>query len=226
MKLRSINRKNASIHKILLVPEISLYRAFRLPRLFRKAGWKVDLLCLTGSRLAHSRYISKSLQEISWETLYLRLEGILRDANRPWDAVIVSDEKIARRLLDTGDAELLESWQPSALDSQRREFLVSKFGLASLFKNAELKIPPCRICRNKLEIIKFGDDVGWPIILKPPHESGGVGVRKVHEPAELTTLGEFSQSPFVVQKFIHGRLGVVDMLCSDGRALAQVPQLF
>jgi len=29
-----------------LIPEDSLYLAFRLPRLFRQAGWDVDLLCV------------------------------------------------------------------------------------------------------------------------------------------------------------------------------------
>jgi hypothetical protein len=121
--------------KVLLVPEPSLYLAFRLPMLFEKAGWDVDLLCLAGELMVHSRYVSTCIEEKTTDALFNRLQSILRDPLRPWQAFIVVDERIARRLFATGDPELLQHWQPGAMEPQVRDFLVSKSGLEIASRN-------------------------------------------------------------------------------------------
>ncbi len=206
--------------KVLLVPEGALYLAFRLPPLFRKAGWDVDLLCLSGDPMVHSRYITASIQEKSLDGIFSRLQKILRDPNRPWQQVVVVQEGIVRWLVAIGDAELLKSWQPGALDSEVREFLLSKFGLETLYNRHQLMIPPSRVCRTMADTQAFGRDAGWPIIVKSPDESGGVGVVKCNSPEELAPTHSSPSFPILAQKYIQGRRGLVEMLCSAGRPLA------
>jgi hypothetical protein len=211
---------NSPRPKVLLVPEGSLYLAFRLPLLFRKAGWDVDLLCLTGDPMAHSRYVSTAFQEKTWKLLSVRLEKILRDPHRLWQAVIVANEPTVHQLMASGDDEILKGWQPGALKPDARAFSLGKFAFAAACRRRQFLIPPSRVCHTVAEVLEFGCDSGWPIIVKPPHQSGGVGIVQYHSPEEMTAGHASLVFPVLAQEFIQGSCGVVDMLCSAGRPLA------
>lgn len=202
------------------MPEGSLYLAFRLPKIFRQAGWAVDLLCLQGDPVAHSRYVSRAIQEKTFEDLFGRLKMVLRDPARPWQSVVVAHEETVRRLVATGEVDLLKRWQPGALDPLTREFFLSKFGLAPAGVRWELPIPPSRTCRTRSEIEQFGEDCGWPVIVKPPGASGGVGITQYKSAPVLAAADARMDFPVLAQKFIHGHHGVAEMLCSGGRVLA------
>ncbi|HEY0551008.1 MAG TPA: hypothetical protein VGF13_15495, partial [Verrucomicrobiae bacterium] len=206
--------------RVLLVPEGGLYLAFRLPRLFQNAGRDVDLLCLRGDPMVHSRYVSTAIQEIDQDALFARLQSVLRDSDRPWQAVIVAHERMVRQLMANGGAELLKDWQPGAMDPQVREFLLGKFGLEAASESRQLMVPPARVCQSFAAIAEFGRAAGWPIVVKPPHESGGTGVVKYISLRELESNHSALTLPILAQKYIQGRRGVVDMLCSAGRPLA------
>ncbi len=209
---------NSSKRKVLLVSEGGLYLAFRLPPMFRCAGWEVDLLCVAGDPMVHSRYISTSFSEKSWADLAVRLQQILRDPHRPWQAVIVTHEQTVRGLMATGDADLLTGWQPGALNPEVRGFFLSKFAFEALHQRRHLLVPPSRICRTAAEIQDFGRETGWPVIVKPPDGSGGAGVARFNSPAEL--LAAALTFPILAQKYIQGRRGLAEMVCSAGRPLA------
>ena len=203
-----------------MIPEDSLYLAFRLPKLFREAGWDVDLLCLPGELMRHSRYVRAVIKEQSKDALVERLKTILREPPRPWQEVVVVHEGIARRLLQANDVTLLKRWQPGAIDPVVREFLSSKFGLEAACRRGDFPVPPSRVCRSLEDIDEFARGAGWPIILKPPDMAGGSGVLKFDSRDQLRGALSSLALPILAQKFIPGRRGVVDMFCSDGRPLA------
>jgi hypothetical protein len=202
------------------VPEGGLYLAFRLPPLFRNAGWNVDLLCVEGDPVVHSRYVETTLQEESRDALEDRLKQILRDPQRPWQAVIVAHEGTMRRMVATEDPSLLNNWQPGALAKDVREFLQGKFALATVHERRLWLVPASKICQTVAEIREFGNASGWPIIVKPGDLSGGKGVVKFDSPAALESNQEPLVFPTLAQKYIQGQRGVVDMLCAEGRPLA------
>lgn len=206
--------------KILLVPEGGLYLAFRLPPLFRRAGWDVELLCVAGDPMVHSRHVRTVFQEVTRDDLEDRLKRILRDPQRPWQAVVVAHEGTLRQLIGTGDRSLLEGWQPGALNKEVREVLLGKFALATVHERQQWRVPSCKVCQTVAEVLEFGHANGWPIIVKPDDESGGRGVVKLDSPAALESNQVALALPTLAQKFIQGQRGIVDMLCAGGRPLA------
>lgn len=206
--------------RILLVPDENLYLAFRLPPIFRRAGWEVDLLCPAGNLMVHSRHVRTVIRTDSWGTLQLRLREILRDPDRPWDAVVVVDEDAMRGVVATGEVGLLKDWQPGALDFRVSEFLLSKFGLPAAAGLPGVNLPPTRVCHSVAEIDGFAAGTGWPVIVKPADETGGRGVVKFDSPRELAAAGATLTLPLLAQKYIRRQRGLVDMLCSAGRPLA------
>ncbi|MEO7098042.1 MAG: ATP-grasp domain-containing protein [Luteolibacter sp.] len=194
--------------------------ALRLPRVWRQAGYEVDLLCLDGEILGSSRFVDHVIQEATAEDLFQRLIGILRVNDARWQAVVVVDEQLVRKLIASGDRAVLENWQPGALDYEVGSFFLSKFGLEMVSKNPAMQIPPSRVCRTAEEIASFGESVGWPVILKPANGSGGTGVVRYDSVIELETKLPLPELPVLAQKFIFGKEGVVEMFCSAGRPLA------
>lgn len=212
--------KCAPPRKILLVPDVSFYLAFRLPRLFREAGCGVDLLCLPGELMIRSRYVGTSILESTPDALYRRLLEILRDPARPWQAVVIANEAVSRRLFASGDAGVLAQWQPGAADLMARLLFTDKFGMEAVWRSGLLPVPPGRACWSALEIEEFAHEQGWPVIVKPPEGTGGWGVCRFDGPGELHDRAATLAFPIFAQKFIHGRRGVVDMFTADGRPLA------
>ena len=210
----------ATRRTILLVPDDSLFLAFRLPRILRDAGCDVDLLCLPDELMIRSRHIRTAFPEGTHDAIFRRLLEILRDPARPWQKVVVANEAIARRLFASGDTAALANWQPGAAEPLWRSFFVDKLGLASVWEAGVLPVPPGRACACLREVEEFAHEHGWPIIVKPPHGAGGCGVMKVDGPRELRAQAAALAFPILAQKFIRGVRGVADMFTADGRALA------
>jgi hypothetical protein len=206
--------------RILLIPEGSLYLSFRLPMLFQKAGWEVDLMCLADDPMRYSRYIRTALPEKNPDTLARRVLSILNDPDHPWQAVIIAHEALMRQLIARLGDERLKCWQPGACSPPVKAFLLSKFGMADAEVSRLLAIPSSRVCRSREDIVAFGDDAGWPVMIKPPASSGGAGVIKYDTGEDLTSSAGALQFPLLAQRYIQGKRGVVDMLCAQGKPLA------
>lgn len=205
-------------HRVLLVPEEALYIAFRLPRILCCAGCEVDLLSTRTHPLRHSRYISKSITTESTETLFDAIVEELRNPNSRYRTIIVVPENQVRRLVATGDVNLLKRWQPGTVDHLSRELVLSKFGLEAAQVHKNMSIPLSKVCHSEDEVLEFGDHAGWPIICKPSDRAAGLGVVKLSSRDAINELSE--PFPLLVQKFIEGQRGVTDMICAQGRPLA------
>lgn len=203
-----------------MVPEGGLYLAFRLLPILRRAGCDVELLCVRGDPVARSRYATRVLIEESHPALARRLARLLADPARPWSRVIIADEKLARGLMASDDSAVLADWQPGAIDSQARKFFLSKFGLVTARENWALPIPLSRVCHTLADVLAFGDERGWPLMIKPPDQWGGAGVFRLDSADALQAARTSLDFPVLAQQFIRGRPGVVDMVSSRGQPLA------
>lgn len=208
-----------------MIPDTELYLAFRLPRILNEAGFTVDLLCLRGDLVAYSKYVRQVETEESESTLFHRLTEVLRCPDRRWCGVIVAREKLARSLISTGDRAVLENWQPAMVDPLRKEFFLGKFALETVYNCASLPVPASKVCRTITEACHFGENVGWPILLKPADGSGGYGIVEFDSGEKLRARTDDIQFPMLAQKVVYGRKGVVDMVCSKSKALAWLTSL-
>jgi hypothetical protein len=172
-----------------------------------------------GDPLARSRYVRRVWAEKNREDLARHAQSILENVTRPWQAVIIADEIIARRMIAALSEDALKRWQPGALQPEARAFSLGKFAFESLHRGGQFPVPPSRVCRSAAEIHEFGREFGWPVMLKPDGDSGGNGVVKLDGPASAANEVPLN-FPVLAQKCIHGQRGVVDMLCAAGRPLA------
>ncbi len=206
--------------RVLVVPEGGICLCFRLLPILRDAGCAIDVLCLRGDVIAASRYVDTVIEEGSDDALLDRLATLVRQKEHPWRAVIVTHESLTRRLISRADSDFLKWWQPGALDKTVRAFLLSKLGLEAAGKNSDLPIPPSRVCMKREEILAFGSDTGWPVVIKPPLGNSGEGITIVGSSDALKSLQRGFQFPVLAQRFIRGREGVVEAVCSQGLVLA------
>jgi len=205
---------------VLLVPDGTLYLSFRLLPILRRAGFTVDVLCLADDPVQYSRYVRGQTLAKDQATLAALLQQALRQLDPSRGTCIVAHEDVARVVLAENDPQVLQHWQPGATNPLVRSFLLSKFGLAEVREIWGLPIPASRVCGCQEELLGFGAEVGWPIITKPADSYGGGGVRRHGSAEEIGKSATNVGYPVLAQKYIDGQRGVVDLLCTQGRALA------
>lgn len=204
---------------VLLVPDATLYLAYRALRLFRDAGVAVDLLCPAGHPLTHSRYVRHGCTVTDWSEVEARMTHFLRSPQRPWKRMLVAHEPSARRLIGSLDASALANWQPGAAVPGVKAFFQGKFGLLGAQARWGLPVPPSRICHSVDEVRAFATEIGGAIIVKPSEEMGGLGIKKFPNAAAVAAAGKSLKFPLLAQKFIVGRRIVLELFCSGGRLL-------
>jgi len=205
---------------VLLVPDEGVYLSLRLPRIFQEAGVAVDLLCLRGHPLARSRYVRQVQLAKSWRGIEAGVSDYLRQPRQLWQKIIVCHEPSVRRLLASLDPVEMKKWQPGATTQLAHEFFRGKFGLPAAAAQWDLPIPASQLCQSTDEVMAFGAQVGWPVMVKPSDQLGGNGIRKFDRAVDVEVAASKLRFPLLAQKFIFGRRVVIDMVCSGGRLLA------
>lgn len=73
------------------------------------------------------------------------------------------------------------------------------------------------------DVRAFADEVGFPLIVKPPDGAGASGTHRVDAPAELEAAiaasGVDHGVPVAVEEFMEGHEGFYDTLCVDGHVV-------
>src|SRR5207249_11490966 len=115
--------------RVLVVPEGGIKLCFRLLPILRDAGCAIDVLCLRGEVIAASRYVDTVIEEGSDDALLDRLATLVRQKEHQWQAVIVTQESLTRRLLSRADTDFLKGWHAGALEKPVRAYLLSKLVL-------------------------------------------------------------------------------------------------
>ncbi len=204
---------------VLVVPDGPLYLAFRLLRIFHEAGVAVDLLCPAGHPLARSRYVRQVCEARDWFDLENIFARLLSSPQRPWSQFIVAHEPSARRLYANLDDAALAAWQPGLATPGVREFCLGKLALPAAQARWDLPIPPSRVCFDTVSLQTFAEEIGGPVIVKPPDQLGGNGIQKFANAHEVAAAGRALQFPLLAQQFISGRRVVLDLFCSGGNLL-------
>jgi hypothetical protein len=214
-----LDSASSSRPRILLVPEEGLYLAFRLPRILRRAGYEVNLLCRAGHPLASSRYIDQVHLVNSDAQLRQHTITELTAPSHPWAQVIITDETLLRQVVHETPAEKLLHWQPALDRPTTRDFVLSKRGLPNARQTWGLPIPECRVVETAADLVACGNNWGWPVAAKTFSGGAGSGMHRLDNGRAAQTLPA-SLFPLLAQRYIHGRRGLIDMVCAQGRPLA------
>lgn len=95
----------------------------------------------------------------------------------------------------------------------------SKIEFAKYCLANDLPIPEQQTVPSKEEFQAAVARLGFPIILKPDAECAGKGISIVREPSELESAWRksYAGKPLLVQRFVIGRVGVIEALYDQGR---------
>ncbi len=94
-----------------------------------------------------------------------------------------------------------------------------------LVDDLELRQPPNRTARNRDEALAMGDDVGYPLIVRPSYVLGGRAMEVVHNEEDLAVymdaaIDVSNDSPVLLDRFLDLAIEVdVDAVCDGERVL-------
>jgi biotin carboxylase len=89
------------------------------------------------------------------------------------------------------------------------------------FQSAGVPCPTSFGAASDEMAIALGDELGWPVVVKPADSAGARGVRKVNGPGEMTAavaeLRRYSDQPdFLVERFVRGSEHSIEGVVLDG----------
>ncbi|WP_341501709.1 ATP-grasp domain-containing protein [Gallaecimonas sp. GXIMD4217] len=103
----------------------------------------------------------------------------------------------------------------------------NKYLQRQALEGSGIRQPQYRLCLHPDDVLAFGREQGYPLIVKPVDARGSFGVSKVTGPAQAAEAfwAALAQSParqVICERFIHGTQLTVDGFCLDGipRSLA------
>jgi hypothetical protein len=200
--------------RVLLVAGESWVGFARVPRLFSDAGCHVGLLCHPSYWAAQSGYVDELLPAPRGASATLdALEPLV--ATQEFDWVILGDDPILRAAVER-PAVAQSPWFPVDGSGGKPRMLISKTAFSQLAVRAQLPFPPSEATLGE-HATAAAKRLGFPVIVKPEFGSGGHGIVRADEPADLGQLQP--GAPVLVQRFVDGRIGSTEVLFSSGRPL-------
>ncbi len=162
---------------LLMVEQRQWLAAAALPSLLRDAGLVVDVICRPGSLVAHSRFVDRSIEAGGSESEYFDVVRNHLASARPAYAWVlpVTDTDVrglAHRAGEAWAAAILPAVPTPAIIAA----LLDKSAMDAHLARAGLRVPRSVAVSSTAELVAFGADAGWPVMLKPSDGVGGGGV--------------------------------------------------
>ena len=91
-----------------------------------------------------------------------------------------------------------------------------------IIKNLKLKQPPNRTARNLKQAIKFSEEIGYPLVVRPSYVLGGRAMEIVHEKKDLErymreAVKVSNESPVLLDRFLNDAIEIDIDAISDGK---------
>jgi biotin carboxylase len=185
-------------------------------RTCKKHGWNVFLL--TVEKLRDANWPRESIEE----TFYIPEELPLQDLifavsfmarSRPVDRIVALDEFDMENV-----AALREHLRIPGMGLTTMRYFRDKLAMRGRAREAGLLVPEFIHVLNYDDMNEFMARVKPPWLLKPRSQAAGIGMKKIHDPAELwpwlDKLGD-QQSFYLLEQFIPGDVFHVDSVVSE-----------
>lgn len=214
-----IVNKNSNI---LLVVRKDLIGVSRLPQVLHNAHCKVTLFAPAGIAITRSRFVDTHIvAKLAEDPFIQQLQNFLNQRGTEYQWIIIGDESILNAISTQYRGEWLSNWFPVSWNSQAIDLINSKFNFLLAASDAGLPVPPLQICHSFSATRQMAESFGNPVVLKLPVGAAGSGVRIVQSQMELLpTYMEFAAGqPVAVQKFVHGAVGLTEVLFDQGNPI-------
>jgi biotin carboxylase len=208
----------------------SYHKGFEFLREARRQGCRV--LLVTSASLRDAEWPRESIDE----TFYIQ------DDNKRWklDDLILGASHLARRVtidrivpLDDFDLEkasaLREHLRIPGMGETTTRYFRDKLAMRVKAQDEGLPIPAFVHVLNDDAIRAFCRRVPPPWFLKPRHQAGAIGIRKINGEDELWAVTEAlgdQRSYFLLEEFVAGDVYHVDSIVYERQVLAAIPSRY
>lgn len=203
------------------------YGAARLPGVFAKAGWEVDVCAPKTSFVAKTRFLNRFLPRASasQSDAYFELSNAIRESQP--DFIIAGDDRALKLLHNyyrLAEKQGASAWEIGLL---RRSIgspasfngLDGKVRQMSVAARAGVQLPAWRSGARVHDALAFSVENGYPVVIKPDFGSAGIGVSICHNEEEIkAAIAKVSGSWFASQ-FIDGKEFVFAFYAMEGRVV-------
>ena len=186
----------------------------------KRQGCRV--LLLTTEKLRHADWPRESLDD----TFYLPEEIAIPDIVNAVSH-LARQQKLDRIVaLDEFDMEtaatLREHLRIPGMGLTTMRYFRDKLAMRMRALDRQVRVPDFEPVVNHEDIRYYFDHVPGPWVLKPRQEASAIGIRKIHDPAELwpvlEQLGD-KQSTYLLEKFVPGDVFHVDSVVSENQVV-------
>lgn len=198
--------------------------AASLPRLLRHAGLDVDTICRPGCPVRRSRYISRVHEVGGSEAAFFdAVRDILAQAPAPYLWVVPVTDTDVRGLARRASEAWVGPILPTSRDAAVVRALLDKPAMEQLLASAGVRQPRARRVSTPDELIAFGAEAAWPVMLKPVDGVGGGGVVRVDQPGQAVDAMQRAGAghpDLMVQEYIPGPVASCQVVSARGVPLA------
>jgi biotin carboxylase len=186
----------------------------------KDAGCRVFLL--TVEKLRHAAWPSESIDEMFYMPEDLPTADIIRAVSfmartHPIDRIVALDEFDMENV-----AALREHLRIPGMGLTTMRYFRDKLAMRGRAQESGILVPEFVHVLNYDDLKNFMARVKAPWLLKPRSQASGIGMKKIHEPAELwpllDQLGD-QQSFFLLEQFVPGDVFHVDSIVSERKVV-------
>jgi biotin carboxylase len=186
----------------------------------KDAGCRV--LFLTLEKLRHANWPSEAIDEMFYMPEDLPTADIIRAVSfmartHPIDRIVALDEFDMENV-----AALREHLRIPGMGLTTMRYFRDKLAMRGRARESGILIPEFVHVLNYNDLKSFMARVEPPWLLKPRSQASGIGMKKIHEPAELwpwlDQLGD-EQSFFLLEQFVPGEVFHVDSIVSERKVV-------
>jgi biotin carboxylase len=186
----------------------------------KDAGCRVFLL--TVEKLRHANWPSEAIDEMFYMPEDLPTADIIRAVSfmartHPIDRIVALDEFDMENV-----AALREHLRIPGMGLTTMRYFRDKLAMRGRAQESGILVPEFVHVLNYDDLKNFMARVKAPWLLKPRSQASGIGMKKIHEPAELwpllDQLGD-QQSFFLLEQFVPGDVFHVDSIVSERKVV-------
>lgn len=190
--------------RVLVVNQANWEGISRLPYLFSRANFLVDVISPRKNFIAQSSFIDCHYPVPDHvESIVDFLEKHLSSSRKTYERVIIGDDPLLYALCKIFEKPWVKAILPCDPAPENVEFISSKIAFIIQAHRHGIRVPDFEICVNADQLNAAVTRLGFPLVLKKSEGFGGSSVFFIKNQGELDYLK--IEEPVVAQKFIDGK---------------------